>query len=586
MIYYLKKSTPSSKGEYLQIYENHYDYETKKKITKSFKKLGYVCDLISDDMPDPVAYYKKYVEEMNKELKQKEEPQIGATSSTKNLGYFLLKAMFDRLGMDNVLNIMNNNFKCKYKFSDMLRNLCYTQVINPGSKLKAFERVMPNIYGIESFSYDQILDAVKWIGADYHKYIELLNRAIEINWGRNKDKVYFDCTNYYFEIDFETEFQRKGPSKENQKTPLIGQGLLLDADQIPLDTVFYPGNQSEKPLIRERIEAMKSTNNITGRVIQVADKGLNCARNIYAAVVEANDGYIFSKSLRGTSLSEDKRKNAIREDDKLHQWVRVTNELGELLYKYKVLKHIGIDNNIKNYCYYKYKCNVDGKDIEFTVKEKRIVTYNPKLARKQKEEILKEVEKLRNLVSYKEAIHQELGNKSKYLIVEAKDKDGIKIKIAKGIDEDKVNEDLKYAGYNMIVTSEIDENPEHIYNTYHNLWRIEESFRIMKTYLEARPVFLSNEYSIYGHFTICYISLTLMRLLQFKVFKEQLTIDELFSFIRQYSVTNYKGNDYINSSTADGVYKKINEILGYSKLGNLYLNKHDLDLLLNIELDI
>ncbi len=131
---------------------------------------------------------------------------------------------------------------------------------------------------------------------------------ISNEYKRNLEKVYFDCTNYYFEIDEENDFLRKGPSKENRKEPLLSQALMLDADQIPIDTEFFPGNQSEKPFLRNRVEDMKARNNVTGRVIQVADKGLNCARNIYSAVIEANDGYIFSKSIKGTSLTTEQKE--------------------------------------------------------------------------------------------------------------------------------------------------------------------------------------------------------------------------------------------------------------------------------------
>ena len=142
-----------------------------------------------------------------------------------------------------------------------------------------------------------------------------------------------------------------------------------------------------------------------------------------------------------------------------------------------------------------------------------------------------------------------------------------------------------YAGYNLLITSEINEDPEKIYKIYHNLWRIEESFRVLKTYLEARPVFLSNKNSIIGHFTICYISLALMRLLELKVFNDEIPIGQLFEFIRQYYVTeNYDGS-YINASSESETYFKVKEKMGLSKLGNVYLSKRDTDNILNAQID-
>ena len=587
MSFFLKKTTPSSKGLYLQIYENNYIPGVGKR-NKSFKKLGYVSELIETGIKNPVEFFQKEVDRLNEEVKQSKERQISNVLPFKNLGYFLVKAMMDKLNFDKYFNVLAANYKSRYKFSDMFRALIYSQILMPGSKHKAFEKVIPNIYGIEAFSYDQILDAIEFIGSDYHKFIEIFNMLISNEYKRNLEKVYFDCTNYYFEIDEENDFLRKGPSKENRKEPLLSQALMLDADQIPIDTEFFPGNQSEKPFLRNRVEDMKARNNVTGRVIQVADKGLNCARNIYSAVIEANDGYIFSKSIKGTSLTTEQKEWIISSDDDLNKWIDVKNEDGSTNFKYKTVKTIGKSKRVYDFGVYEYKCKInsdDTKETKFTVKEKRIVTYNPSLAKKQRREILKDVEKAKTTMSYKQAIHDELGSSSKYVNFEARDVDGRKLKIATSINQEKVDEDLKYCGYNMLITSEIKSDPIEIYKLYHNLWRIEESFRVMKTYLEARPVFLSSKNSIYGHFTICYFGLTLMRLLELRVFSDDIPIGQLFEFIRQYNIVMVDPNTYINCSSPSETYLNIKEKLGLLKLGNAKLTNKDIESLLKTELD-
>ena len=588
MFYYLKKSYPSKKGLYLQIYVNYYDSSTKSKKTKSYKSLGYVSDLINSGIKDPISYYNDVIKSLNDELSKVKDAQISHISTKKYAGHFLIHSLFNYLDMDNTLNIIANSFNCHYTFSDMFRTLCYSQIISPGSKLKAFERVIPNIYQAQDYSYDQILDAINFIGSDYHKYIEMLNHHIELKWKRDTSIAYFDCTNYYFEIDLEKYFLKKGPSKENQQTPLLGQALMLDADQIPIDTIFYPGNQSEKPFLRNRIEDMKSRNNISGRVIQVADKGLNCARNIYSAVIEANDGYIFSKSIRGRNISKELKEWILLEDNSINKWEEIRDDNGQLLYRYKQAKRISSKGEVLDHAIFTYKCKInedDTKETEFDVKEKRIVTYNPELAKKQKQEILKEVDKAKQAISYKQAIKEDLGDACKYVNFQALDKDGVKVKIATSINEDKVKEDLAYAGYNMIVTSEINADPKNIIKTYHNLWRIEESFRILKTYLESRPAFCSNEYTIYGHFLICYFSLTLVRLLELKIFNDEIPASRLFEFMRQYNITLDKYGSYINNSTWSHTYEQIKDKLGIAKLGNLYLSKKDVDMIFQTELE-
>ena len=198
MVYFLKKSTPSKKGLYLQIYINYYDSSTKKKKTISYKALGYVSDLQAKGIVDPISYYQEEVSKLNASLNNNKKKQIGDTSSSKFAGHFLVKAMFDYLDIDKIMNIMSSNFKSQYKMSDLVRTLTYAQFLEPGSKLQAFEKVIPNIYNSNQFSYDQILDGVNFIGKDYPKFIELINHGISNRWKRNYDKVFFDCTNYYF----------------------------------------------------------------------------------------------------------------------------------------------------------------------------------------------------------------------------------------------------------------------------------------------------------------------------------------------------------------------------------------------------
>ena len=485
--------------------------------------------------------------------------------------------MFDALGKGfcRDLDIVASSHRSQYDFATFLKTLTYAQIVDPGSKLKAFRDVIPNLYGAEPYTYDQILDGVNFIGMDFHKYIEVLNHFIAKRWGRRLGVGYFDCTNYYFEIDGEDEWRRKGPSKEGRHDPIIGQSLLLDADMIPLDMELYPGNESEKPYLRQRIEDMKSRNGVAGRVIQVADKGLNCARNVYAAVKEAGDGYIFSKSVHGRNLSDAERKWVLLSDGEANEWRDVRDERGRLKYRYKEC----VDD-------FRYRCRVDPGDegeTEFSVREKRIVTYNPSLAAKQRREIRRMVERLEAKVRYKEIVREELGDSAKYVNLEAKTVGGEKVKIAASLDRERVDEDLSLAGYNLLVTSEAEADAREIYRAYHSLWRIEHSFRVMKTCLEARPVYVSDPDTIFGHFLVVYYSLTIMRLIEFKVFEDRLPIEQLFGFIRDYRVTENIDGGFVNNATDTPTYRAIKQKLGLSKLGNVYLTKKDLDNLFQTE---
>ena len=572
MRYFVKKSTPSKKGLYLQIYKTNY-VPGKGNQNKSYKAIGYVSDLIASGIPDPVAYAQNLVDELNSDLPNRKEMKIGDISSSKNLGYFLIKSMIDYLDFDYILKLMSSNMKFHFNLSDFVRSMIYAQIVNPGSKHKAFEKVMPNIYGTESFSYDQILDTINYIGNDYQKFVELLNISIQKKWKRNTSNAYFDCTNYYFEIDLPKEDRQFGPSKEERHLPIIGQALLLDEDQIPIGMSLYPGNESEKPKIRESIENLKQRFDIDSRIVQVADKGLNCARNIYAASKEANDGYIFSKSVHGKNLSKQEKQWVLLENEN-NIWNEVKDSNGKLIYKYKEC----IDT-------FKYKfTNEEGECVEFNVKEKRVVSYNPSLARKQKAQIQKQIDKAISISSLKQASKEEYGDSIKYVNFTSIDKEGEVVKSIPSLNQEKINEDLSFAGYNLLVTSEINKSAQDIYNTYHGLWRIEESFRVMKTYLEARPVYLQNKESIYGHFTICYMALTILRLIELKVFNDELPIGQIIEFIRNYNITETLEGSFINNATKSNTLSIIQKRYGLSKLDNIQLRKKDVENILASEL--
>lgn len=572
MRYFVKKSTPSKKGLYLQIYKTNY-VPGKGNQNKSYKVIGYASDLIASGIPDPVAYAQNLVDELNSNLSNRKEMKIGDISSSKNLGYFLIKSMIDYLDFDYILRLMSSNMKFHFNLSDFVRSMIYAQIVNPGSKHKAFEKVMPNIYGTESFSYDQILDTINYIGNDYQKFVELLNISIQKKWKRNTSNAYFDCTNYYFEIDLPKEDKQFGPSKEERHLPIIGQALLLDEDQIPIGMSLYPGNESEKPKIRESIENLKQRFDIDSRIVQVADKGLNCARNIYAASKEANDGYIFSKSVHGKNLSKQEKQWVLLENEN-NIWNEVKDSNGKLIYKYKEC----IDT-------FKYKfTNEEGKCVEFDVKEKRVVSYNPSLARKQKAQIQKQIDKAISISSLKQASKEEYGDSIKYVNFTSIDKEGEVVKSIPSLNQEKIDEDLSFAGYNLLVTSEINKSAQDIYNTYHGLWRIEESFRVMKTYLEARPVYLQNKESIYGHFTICYMALTILRLIELKVFNDELPIGQIIEFIRNYNITETLEGSFINNATKSNTLSIIQKRYGLSKLDNIQLRKKDVENILTSEL--
>lgn len=533
MAYFLKK-TNNKKGTYIQIYESYYDPDRKGGAHRSYKPIGYVHELQQVGIDDPIAFYSEEVQKLNqehRESKQKEKRRLIADESPeKFLGYFLLKNLNDSLNCKKYIDLMQTATDFRFNVSDMISALIYARAVHPCSKSRTYDEVIPKLFEQYDFSLDQLYYGLEYIGSEYEKIIEIYNHQINQKYKFDTSHTYFDCTNFYFEIDREDDFRRKGPSKENKKEPIVGLGLMLDAHQIPIGMKMYPGNESEKPVIRNIIDDLKQRNNINGRTIQVADKGLNCINNIMHAL-KSGDGYIFSKSVK--TLPETEKTWVLLKND----YTDVKNSNGEIIYQIKEC--------VDDFCYTYQDISGNKRTIKLT--EKRVVTYNPKLAEKQKYEINKQVEKAK-LLRASEAKKAEYGDSAKYVSFIAADKKGIKTdgKIKVEMNDKAIEKARELAGYNMMVTSEVKMSAVEIYAAYHNLWRIEESFKIMKSQLDARPVYLQKEDTIIGHFLICYLSVLLTRLVQIYALGDHYGTEEIFDFIRDFRVAKVSDRKYIN----------------------------------------
>ena len=567
MSYFLKK-TNNKKGTYLQIYESYYDPARKGGAHRSYKPLGYVHELQAKGIEDPVAFFYEEVQKLNQECKKEKisekKREISDVSPEKFLGYFPLKNINDSLGCKRFIDLMQTSTDFRFNVFDMMSALIYARTVQPCSKSKTYDEVIPKLFEDYEFSLDQLYSGLEYIGSEYEKVIEIYNHQIAHKYPLDTAQTYFDCTNFYFEIDKEDTFRLKGPSKENRKEPIVGLGLLLDAHQIPIGMKMYPGNESEKPVIRSIIDDLKKRNNISGRTIQIADKGLNCFNNI-AHALKAGDGYIFSRSVK--TLSETEKTWVLLEND----YVSIKNKKGETLYRIKEC----VDD-------FSYSCtDTDGHKKTVKLTEKRIVTFNPKLAAKQKYEINRQVEKAKKLRA-SQAQRAEYGDCSKYVSFIPANKKGeetdgtIKVEI----NEKAVENAHRFAGYNMIITSEIHMDASQIYAAYHSLWRIEESFRMMKSQLDARPVYLQKQDTITGHFLICYLAVLLTRILQIHVLKDQYGAEEIFDFIRDFRVAKISDWKYINLSRNSSFIKDLTDRTGLP-LTTYFVENTDIKKVLN-----
>lgn len=533
MAFFLKKNKKNDKI-YLSIVNSYYDGSRKQTVHETYASYGTGQSLINEGIQDPVKFLEDEVKRLNFENNHKASLEISDVAPFKFAGHFLLKSVIDKLDIEPIMNVYDMTRNFHFKLYDILSALIFARCIKPCSKFKTYFEVIPYLEKEYSFSYDQLLEGLAYLGDNYEKIVEIFTKLTKETYGINTRVGYFDCTNFYFEIDKEDDDRKKGPSKENRKEPLLGMGLLLDANQIPIGLKLFPGNESEKPKIREVINDLKTQNEVEGKIVQVADKGLNCARNIYEARFN-QDGYLFSKSCK--QLPEVEKTWLLLDND----YIDIKGTNGQTIYRIKEC----IDTFAYSFI------DDDNRKVVFHIKEKRVATYNPSLAKKQLLEIQKMENKAHELCLSK-AKKEEYGECSKYVIF--KGKDGSKVKAS--INQEKLEEDKKLCGYNLLVTSEIEADKNEIYHVYHNLWRIEESFRIMKSELDARPVYLKLKSTIYGHFLICYLSTLIIRLLQIYELEDQDSYQEIFKFIREFYFV-IVGNKYINMATRSDFITKL-----------------------------
>lgn len=528
MAYFLKQAKLKGRT-YISICESFYNHDKRGTSHRTYKSLGSVETHKANGLEDPVAFFQQEVDELNKEKKEKGVQKIGATTPIVSLGYFPLKSLMERMQIEKFINLFKLTNDFRYDLYELLSSLVYARAVNPCSKLRTFHDVLPSLYCNKNYSYDQMMDGLAFFGLNYEKIVELFTSQTNIFFGIDTKKTYFDCTNFYFEIDREDDFRKKGPSKENKKEPIVGLGLLLDKNLLPIGMKMYPGNASEKPILPEVISKLKARHNVNGQTIHVADKGLNCINNIIEAL-KRKDGYLFSKSVK--TLSEAEKVWVFLDND----YKDVKDSKGNVIYRCKSC----IDDFV-------YKVTQDGKTTEIHLREKRLITYNPKLAKKQTAEINKLIDKALNMTT-SDAKRKQFGESAKYLNLTGKEGE----QAIPSLNIEQINKDLSCAGYNMLVTSELEMSDKDMYETYHNLWRIEESFRIMKSDLDARPVYVQTENSIKGHFLVCYITVLLERLFQFKILENRFSSSEIFELFRNLNVVKVDDR-FINTASASNL---------------------------------
>lgn len=559
MSLFLKTAKFKNGKVYLSIVDG---YRSNGKVKqKVYQKLGYLDDL-KNKIDDPISYYKKYVDNLKKESSSKITTTFDIKQDndfeddTFNIGYTYLKKIFQDLDISSVLKNKQYSMNIEYSLSKACELLTYSRIIDPGSIKYTFEH-KNQFFEPFDLSLDDLYRSLKPI-------LECKEDIFKTIWNNTKDKYnrdastsYYDCTNYYFEIEYDDEdtkdengniikkgIRKRGPEKNHRPDPIVEMGLLLDNQGFPISYNIFPGNTSEKETLIPEIKNIKKRHNID-KVIVVADRGLNCSDNMIKTAgldldKKNRDGYVYGQSVRG---ADQEFKNWVLEDNYITD--TITDDNGnEIIFKHKSRiypKKMYITRDDKG-----LTKNGNKRKQSITVDQKQMVYYSQKYADKQKRDRQMVIDKAKDLINnpgnYTRATSYGAAgyiNNIKFDKKTGAVSDGCEL----SLNEDKIKEDEKYDGYYSIVTSEEYLSDIELRNIYRGLAKIEETFKVTKSEFNARPVHVRLEDHIDAHFLICFISLVITRILQ-KEIKNKYTIKNILEKIKNFKCTHETGNLY------------------------------------------
>lgn len=503
------KKTPNRNGRIrLSIVDTYYDKQRKATRQKTIESIGYL-DELEKIYDDPIAHFQKRVDELREEKKAHKAP-INFTfynsdklcvgdNLRKNFGYSAFSKIYHELEIDKFLKRKQRTSKASYDANTIMKMLVYSKLLFPASKKASYDN-REQFFEKTDYCLDDVYRCLTFLNKHKENLQVRMNDKIKEQYGRDTGLIYYYVTNYYFETDGQTDLLRKGVSKEHRPNPIVQMGLFTDNNAIPITYELFAGNTNDCLTYRPNFGRIKKQFDL-GRVISVADKGMTTGDNIWYTInTPAKDGYVFSMSIRGADKSI---KNYVL-DENGYEWLGEEYKRKSRLYP----RTISVTSN-------------NGKKIKKQVDEKQIVFWSRKYAIRAKAEREATLSKARDLAKHPGKYTKATSyGAAKYIKKVDYDKETGEILTASSvldINEDLIRKEEALDGYYLLLTSEMDTPDDRIIDIYRGLWRIEESFKITKSELEARPVYVWTNEHIEAHFLTCFVALTLSRILEMKL---------------------------------------------------------------------
>ncbi len=545
-----------------------------KRTSKVYENIGNYNNLkLRAGNEDPLQWLKNYVDDLNKKQKEDSLPVIIKKNPNKlidknvqasfNIGYLFLQDLYYKLGFNKICEDISNKYQFKFDLNDILSKLIYSRILFPASKLKTLE-LSKNFFEQPNFDYQHIERALPILCNENDFIQSELYKNSKKYAPRNNRILYYDCTNFFFEIECEDDFRKYGKSKENRPNPIVQMGLFMDGDGIPLCCETTPGNTNEQTTLRP-LEKKIIKDFELAEIVVCTDAGLASKANrkfnntndrkfITTQSIKQLKGFLKDEVLDLTKgwklIGSDKTYNIenLRTDEKLIKAYK-----DKTFYKERWIKEDGIEQRlIVTYSvkYQEYQKNIRNNQIK---RAEKLIEKNPKKLGKAKQNDPK-----RFIETISTTEKGEIASETYY-----------------SINQDVINEEAKYDGLYAVCTNLEDEVKE-IIRVNHQRWEIEESFRIMKTEFNARPVFHSNEECIKAHFLICFLALTIYRYLEKKL-DEKYTVGEIIDTLKdmdlKLDMPGVYSPNYTRTDLTDDLHDKFGFRTDYEVINEKNLKK-------------
>ena len=555
----MKLTTTKSKNSESFYITHSFINENGKSTSKVYKKLGTLkdlCEMLNTDRDGVIAWGKQQAKEATEAYKKENEVipvefrpnQIIQKNKQRsfNCGYLFLKSICNELRFDNICRNIKNHHHFDFNLNHILSDLIYNRILSPSSKKSSFE-FAHTLLEKPKYELHDVYRALSVLATESDYIQAELYRNSNFIHNRNTNVLYYDCTNYFFEIEQEEEDKRYGKGKEHRPNPIIGMGMFMDADGIPLSFDIFPGNQNEqlslKPLEQKIIRDFDCS-----EFVYCSDSGLGSYKNKSFNNVGGRK-YVITQSLK--KLKKDDKCVAL--DTK--NFKRLGSD------QFIDIKTLDTsDNTVFNSVFYK-EIPIVNKELN----EILIVTYSPKYAAYQKKIRDNQIDRAKKMVSDGGKLKKTRNNPNdpaRFIEITSTTSNGeIAEEKHATINQDKVDEEAIYDGFYAVITN-IDGDVEQIININKRRWQIEECFRIMKTDFKARPVYLQKKDRIKAHFLVCFIALLVYRLLEQKL-NNKYTISETLETLRSMELCLFEGYGYTPTYTRTDLTDDLHKTFGF-----------------------